>query len=111
MWAWGVGGGGVVVAGVGGVLLLVAESKESDLDGLPTATVADLDALKDKEDSGKAFNRAGNALFVVGAAAAITGGVFIYLSGREYVDEERPVVITPVPMRGGGGVALTWSLP
>lgn len=112
-YSWGVAGGGLAIAATGVVFLGIANGKQSDVDGHPTDTVEDLEALADLEDDGKRYNRLGNAMLVVGGIATVVGIVLIVNQGRGAPEERKPgVSITPVPLRGGAGVVITcdgWS--
>ncbi len=109
-YSWGVAGGGLAIATAGIVFLGIADGKQSDVDGHPTDTVEDLEALADLEDEGKRYNRLGNALLVVGGIATAVGLVLVIKQGRDAPEQRQPgVSITPVPLRGGAGVVVTYD--
>ena len=111
-WGWAVAGGGVGLMAVGGVFLLAAKGKQSDVDDAPTDTVEDLQALEDMESSGKRYARFGSAFVVVGAVAAIVGGVFVYRQGTRPDEAEEPTVtLAPMLAPGVGGLTLTVRAP
>lgn len=107
-WAWGVAGGGVGMMAVGGLFFLAARGKQSDVDEAPTDTVEELEDLEELETSGKRYARFGNLFVLVGAVAAVVGGVFVYRQGTTADDiEEAPVTIGPMLSPDGFGVTLT----
>ncbi|HUS67531.1 MAG TPA: hypothetical protein VMZ28_23500 [Kofleriaceae bacterium] len=111
-WAWAVAGGGVGLMAVGGVFLLAAKGKQSDVDDAPTDTVDDLETLEDLESSGKRYARFGSAFVLVGAVAAIVGGVFVYRQGTRPDEVEEPAVtLAPMLAPGGAGLTLTVRTP
>lgn len=102
---WTATGAGVGLAALGGVLLLVASDKQGQIDAAPTATVEDLEALAELEDSGRAYARWGTGLVVVGAVVATVGAAFLYKQGRE----APPVTVSP--MVGDGAMGAVVSIP
>ena len=98
--SWIIAGAGAGSAVVGGAFLIVAGNRQDAVDSAPTATVEDLEELEDLENSGKRFTLLGNALFIAGSLAAITGGVLIGIQGivREPT-ESPPVSIGPMMSR------------
>lgn len=103
---WAATGAGVGLAALGGVLLLVASDKQSQIDGAPTATIEHLEALADLEDSGRAYARWGTGMLVVGAVVATAGAAFLYKQGHE----APPVTVAPTVGGGAVGAAVSISL-
>lgn len=101
---WAATGAGVGLAALGGVLLLVASDKQSEIDAAPTTTASDLEALADLEASGRAYARWGTGLVVVGAVAAAVGGAFLYRQGSEAPS------VTVAPALGDGAVGAVVSI-
>jgi hypothetical protein len=101
-------GGGALI-GVGVVLHFGARSKQREVDEAPTGTVEQLEALEDLERSGQRLSRAGNAMLILGAAAATVGIALAVRQGVVRVDESPAgaVTLAPMPVAGGFGVALT----
>lgn len=103
---WAATGAGVGMAALGGVLLLVAADKQSDIDAAPTSTASDLEALADLEASGQSYARWGTGLLVVGAVAATAGAAFLYKQGNE----APPVTVAPTVGDGAVGAVVSISL-
>jgi len=110
--AWGVAGGGAGLAVVGGLLLLAAADKQSQVDDAPTETAADLDALVDLEESGRTYARWGSVLIVVGAVTAAAGVALVLKQGGDVAREDGAtggaLTLSPSLLPGGAGAVLTW---
>lgn len=106
--AWIAAGAGVAMGAGGAVFLTMAHSRQSDVDGAPTSTAADLEHLQDLEDEGEQFTRIGDALLIGGAAALAVGGGLIIFQGLSGGGEnETAVSIAPVPLPGGAGINVS----
>jgi hypothetical protein len=116
-YVWGVIGGGVVIAGVGGGFLLSARSLRDDVANAPTATREDFDRLTALEATGRRRTRIGGALAIAGAAVAITGVVLAIVHGRGGDDDarEKPdataLRVEPALVPGGAMVVLSIEAP
>ncbi len=109
-YSWGIAGSGFAIAATGIVFLIIADGKQSDVDEHPTDTVEDLETLADLEDAGKRYNRLGNAMLVVGGIATAVGIVLVIKQARAGPEQrEHGVSVTPVPLRGGAGVVVTYN--
>lgn len=97
-------GGGVLFA-LGLALWSQAGNLQDDIDGHPTNTLADFQALDELEGKASARAWAGNLFVLAGLAVAGYGG------WRLYQDHEahQTVTVTPTPVAGGAGVTLRWS--
>ncbi len=102
---WKILGGGAAAMGTGVIFLLLARSKQADVNSAPTQTAADLDRLADLEGSGKALTTWGNVFLIGGGAATIVGAVLATREARQR-PESRQVSITPVATKGGLGLTL-----
>jgi len=112
-YAWVVAGGGVLLAGSGGVLLLMARSRQDEVDAAPTGSVADFRHLQELEDQGARYTSAGNVLLIGGAAALITGTALVLYQGWSHQGraEQARVSWRPLLAPSGAGVALEVTLP
>ncbi len=109
---WIVAGAGVALAAVGTVYLIMAQSRQDEVDSAPTQTGADLDRLARLEDEGERYTTIGNVLLIGGVAVAIGGGAWaIYQATRRGPRPAPAVSIAPVPVRGGAALTLTVPLP
>lgn len=99
-YTWAVLGGGAAFLAGGVVALLSAEGKQDDIDGAPSDSVADLEALESLESSARTRFRLSYGLFAVGTVLVGGGAALMVTQGREAVS------IAPQPMPGGGGVAM-----
>ena len=118
---WVVFGGGLAVAGVGGMIQYNASDLMDEYDRTIARDCAvmgcDLEdpryaELVDKRDSAEMRNKIALGVIGVGAAGAIAGGVMLVMNrGRTVYDntaERRgPVAVDFVPHRGGGGFAVS----
>lgn len=99
--SWIIAGAGAGTAILGGVFLVIASGKQDNVDNAPTGTVEELDRLEELEQSGERFTLLGNALFITGTLAAITGGVLIGIQGLEKKRvESAPVAVGPMAVGG-----------
>jgi len=111
---WTVFGGGLVVAGFGGLIQYEASQSMASYDRQVTTncantgcTPAQAAAFQGDKDAAQRDNRIALGVMSVGAAGAIVGGVLLYMNrGRTVYEEQPPVAF--VPLRDGGG-ALTFS--
>jgi len=112
LWKWGlVGGGGAMVLG-GGIMHGLAFSKNSDLmDKYPDGTADNPQPAENKQLYQDAYDEevqpklmGAYALYGLGAAAAITGGVLLFLDSG---DGGTTSAVTPMYVPGGSGVAWT----
>jgi hypothetical protein len=98
----GAGGGAI---GVGLVAVLLANSKQDEIDRAPTSSVEELDHLVELESSARWRYRAAN-VFLIGGAITVGVGV-----GLAIVDmrrgRARRIEVTPVALEGGAGVLVT----
>lgn len=109
---WGIVGGGVAATVLGFVFRARASSRQDEIDGAPTDSLADLRRLEDLESSAKRNKLFGNSFLVVGLAATAVGGVLIWREGSRTPADQPRVTITPVLQRNGGGfaVSIPWDL-
>ena len=132
-WKWATLGAGVLVAGAGGAVLMMAASARDqaridarrryvDLVDLKTNDYGyDCDTAKElaREDSEDLYDKdfkkkvkpkvvAGWVLTGVGAAAAV-GGLVWLLVDPPAIDVIAPMTVAPTPLPGGGGLSLDWS--
>jgi hypothetical protein len=82
-WPLFVAAGGAVLLGGGAACWALASSKQSDIDGAPSATAADLERLAGIESSAKGYATAGNLLVAGGAVVAIAGGILWWRSSSD----------------------------
>ncbi|HEX5060312.1 MAG TPA: hypothetical protein VFV99_13180 [Kofleriaceae bacterium] len=117
---WSVFGGGLAIAGVGGLLQLQAASRMDSYDKQVTRNCSDIHCdpndptMLDTSDKQSAERLSVIAISVmsVGAAAAITGGVMLYMNrGRTVYEKsvEKAARIDVVPTKGGGLVTVGGS--
>jgi len=106
-YTWGITIGGVASFLVGGALLSLASSKQSDVDDAAADSVADLERLRDLESSGKTLSAFGNSMLIVGAAASLAGAYLIYTQGSAKPEEKRTISVGPTAR--GRGVAFSLS--
>jgi len=107
-----IGGAGLAAIGAGVGFLLSAQSLRSTIDSAPTATVEDLQHLKQLEDTGVLRTRIGNVLVIAGGVALAYGvvrGVMEKRSSESASPPRRPGALTihPVPIAGGAAVVMT----
>ncbi len=129
---WATLGAGVLVAGAGGAVLMMAASARDQarvdarreyvqLVDLKTDYGYDCDAAKDmaRQDVEEIYDDdykkkvrpkvvAGWVLTGVGAAAAVSGLVWL-LVDPPMADVIAPLTVAPAPLPGGGGLTLDWS--
>lgn len=114
---WSVFGGGLAVAGFGGVLQLQASSTMRSYDKQVSRNCSEMHCdpndptMLDTSDkrSAERLNVIAISVMSVGAAAVITGGVMLYLNrGRTVYEKsvEKAAYIDVVPQPGGGYVVL-----
>ena len=109
---WTVFGGGLVVAGFGGLIEYEASQAMASYDRQVTTncavtgcTPAQAAAFQGDKDAAQRDNKIAIGVMTVGAAGAIVGGVLLYLNRGQTVYEEQPrAQIGFVPVREGGGV-------
>jgi hypothetical protein len=94
--------GGVLVLG-GSVLWIQAARVNSDLDGAPNRTRADVDRLLELEERGDRYALWGNVTVVAGVVVAGASGFLLWRDRRR----ESAVAIHPTLVPGGAGVAIT----
>jgi len=113
---WTVFGGGLVVAGFGGLIQYEASQSMASYDRQVTTncagtgcTPAQAAAFQGDRDAAQRDNKIAIGVIGVGAAGAILGGVLLYMNrGRTVYEEQQTPAIALVPLREGGG-ALTFS--
>jgi len=107
--AYGVGGGGIAIVGVGlvfGAQAMSKNSKAKDLCG------ADLDCTGDNFAQGKQLIADGRSrgtlatVFVAAGVAAIGAGVVLYLTAPHASEQARQTAIVPTIDRNGAGLGL-----
>lgn len=108
-YSWAIAGGGAGLLILGGVMLGVASGKQGDVDNAPTETREDLEALVELEDSGRRYARFGSAFAVIGGAALVTGGVLIFLQGRDASRDEPDMTVEPL-VPEDDGLGATWGV-
>lgn len=111
---WVVFGGGLAVGGMGALVQLKAASDMRAFDrdiarecdtGCPSDQLPA--GAADKRELAELENKIGIAVISVGAAAAVTGGVLLYLNRGRTVYPREVQQLSVVPVRGGGA-AVTW---
>ncbi len=117
------GGVGLVGAGVGIPLLVLAQGKLSDADtlsndivnrggkcveGNPDAGDADCKKVQDNLDSAGVLNGAGIPLVAVGGALLVAGIVWLVIP-RDHRESKPPVALAPWFGSDGGGLLLGGS--
>jgi hypothetical protein len=107
--SWSIAGGGAALLAAGSVLLVASRGKQDEVDAAPTATVADLEALRDLEDNGKRLTLWGNVALATGGAATAVGAVLIVRDARAGTSARHRLALVPLAVPGGGGLALTWG--
>ncbi|HEY4181599.1 MAG TPA: hypothetical protein VGM90_32370 [Kofleriaceae bacterium] len=96
-------GGGMVLLGF--ACWGKASSVQSEIDGAPTATRADLNHIKDLEKNGDGFAGLGNIMFIGGA---VLGGISAYyLVKQRRSGATTTARIQPTAFDHGAGIALT----
>lgn len=103
LWTWSMIAGGAVLAAGGGALWGTAMLDRGELSDAPTGTAADLDELRDREDSIELKLRLGGGLAIAGAAIAATG---IVLALGQRGGDEPDVGVSAIPVPGGAAVGL-----
>jgi hypothetical protein len=106
-YSWAIAGGGLALIGVGSLLLVSAADKQDQVDSAPTDTVADLERLRDLEDSGRSRTRWGNVALIAGGVATITGLALVMKQGSSSAAEPPAASVAPTPIAGGFGLTLT----
>ncbi|MCX5743635.1 MAG: hypothetical protein NT062_14180 [Proteobacteria bacterium] len=115
---WAVFGGGLVVAGIGGLLDLKAagdlDNYDSNVAGLCAErgcapTFPGYNNLRQQEDSALLLNKVAVGVMVAGAATAVVGGVMIFLNRGQTVYSDSTGMAGPpvaiVPTTDGGALA------
>lgn len=95
--------GGGVSLGLGIALWASYASMQRTIDGHPTRTVADFEALRALEDRAATRAIAGDLMVALGLAAGGLGAYYLYRSHRPH-----RVAVSPAPIGNGGGLAVTW---
>jgi hypothetical protein len=112
---WAVFGGGLVVAGVGGLVDLSAASKMDDYDRavaqrcpMSSCSPEQLGAEADLKSQAETRSKIGIAVMSVGGAAAIGGAVMLYMNrGRTvYPDAVERMTPSVTPMSGGAALSF-----
>ncbi len=111
---WAVFGGGLIVAGAGGLMNLKAASDMDIYDRQIASACADqgcteeelAGGLSDQRDSALRLNKIAIGVMVVGAVTAVTGGVMLYLNrGKTVYAESRESIgdtkVTVIPTADG----------
>ncbi|HWO25274.1 MAG TPA: hypothetical protein VNO30_41325, partial [Kofleriaceae bacterium] len=98
--------GGGAMALVGAVLWGTAKSMQKEIDDAPVNSKEQLVALQDLETRGDGYARVGNA-FVIGGLVVSSISTF-YLFKRDR-GRARSAHLVPVPLAGGGGIALSFG--
>jgi len=99
---WGLLGGGLVVAGVGGLLLGLAASDASEVSKLDPVSMDYGNRYDDLTGSGQTKQTAGWVMVGVGGAALVTGAVLLGLTLSADSDQGDSVAMpTLSPVRGG----------
>lgn len=106
-YSWAITGGGLALIGVGSLLLVSAADKQDQVDSAPTDTVADLERLRDLEDSGRSRTRWGNVALIAGGVAAVTGIALVIKQGSASPDEPPAASVAPTSIAGGFGLSIT----
>jgi len=112
---WTVFGGGLVLAGFGGLIQYEASQSMTSYDRQVTAncggvgcTPDQVKAFQGDKDAAERDNKIAIGVMAIGAAGAITGGALLYMNRGRTVYEEQasppPAQVGFVPMRDGGGV-------
>lgn len=98
---------GWILAGSGGALMITGIILGTALTASKTSELEDANAAgkeysdyKSTEDSGRTYQKAGIATFAIGAAAAVTGVVFILLD-KPSTKTERRAWLSPMPTPQG----------
>jgi hypothetical protein len=103
LWTWSMIAGGVAVVAGGGALWGTAMLDRDELSDAPTATAAELDDLRDREDGIELKLRLGGGLAIAGAAIAATG-IVLALGQRD--SDEPAVGVSAMPLPGGATVGF-----
>ncbi|MFT3692859.1 MAG: hypothetical protein QM831_06945 [Kofleriaceae bacterium] len=117
---WTVFGGGLVVAGFGVLMQVDASSRMDAYDRSVSTNCAGTGCAADdpridksQKDTAKAENIAAISVMSVGAAAAVIGGVLLYMNRGRTVYEEQSVQAGPqvgfAPLHDNSGGMLTFS--
>jgi hypothetical protein len=96
------GGGAIAVAGV--VFWAKTTSLADEIARAPTQTRADLERLQGLEADADAYALAGNIAFAGGVVLAGVGGFLLWRDRNEPSYQAR---LVPLPVAGGGGLAVT----
>ncbi len=102
-----IGGAGLAAVGAGVGFLLSAQSLRTTIDNAPTATVQDLQHLKELEDAGVLRTRIGDVLVVAGGVALAYGVVRGVMEKRSSESRPGSLSIQPVPIDGGAAIVVT----
>lgn len=95
--------GGVISLVIGLSLWSSASSLQSDIDDDPRSTLAEINALKEKEDEAGGKALWGNIFVVLGIAAGGVGGYFLW---KDKKNRENATTITPQPTEAGTGMTF-----
>jgi hypothetical protein len=112
---WTVFGGGLVLAGFGGLIEYEASQSMASYDRQVTTNCAgtgctpdQVQAFQGDKDAAERDNKIAIGVMAIGVAGAITGGVLLYVNRGRTVYEEQGPPPAPrvgfVPVRDGGGV-------
>jgi hypothetical protein len=110
--SWVVAGAGLALAGTGAAFLMMASSRQDEVDDASLDTVQDFERVSALEDEGKRFTLIGNGLLIGGGAAFAIGSVLILYQGMKQ-DDESPsrVTVAPVLLPSVAGLTLRMTLP
>ena len=118
IWKWLLLGGGLAVAGAGGILQYVGYSNNQNLrETYPADQSLSEEQFDYNEQSYKSgysedvapMKTASFVLYGLGGAAAATGAVLLVLDALDSGRGARPASITPLPVGNGCGMAIEWT--
>jgi hypothetical protein len=110
--SWILAAAGVVLVGGGVAALVMARSKQDEVDRSATDTSADFARLRDLEEEGERLTLAANGLLIGGGVVAAVGISFVLYQGLSGGDAgETRVSLVPLPLRGGAGLGFQVTMP
>jgi|GEM_PF-4813325 len=99
-------GTGAVVLTAGAIALQAGLGRQADIDEAPTATVAELEALRDEEARARRLNVVGTTLVAAGVGALVASAVLAVRKSRTEPEPATSLTVSLPPGAPGSGVVV-----